>query len=348
MRKLIILVIGVLLGFNFSNLKAQDLHYSHHVYNPLYYNPAFTGFIENKLRLTAIYADRYRQAFGKDGMKTIYGSGDINIPIESANSTSHIGIGLSFYNHKAGENRINDNQTALLLSYRLPLGKDQQHTLSAGFNLSFLNRKFNYSNLQFGNQFDGISYNPNINSGELNEYPSINKLDLGMGLLYSFSANDKLRGYIGSSVFHLIPEKDDYINFGQVLRYNVHLGLEYDINNITLEPSFLIDNQGKAMELYTGVLFKYFLIKEESGNFSIFAGPYLRMFKFPIGDFSLYTLNALLGTQFNDFQLIIAFDNTINESKNTFGGFNGFEVSFNYFVGNHHKKGKKIYCPSFK
>ncbi|MCO5231772.1 MAG: PorP/SprF family type IX secretion system membrane protein [Chitinophagales bacterium] len=348
MRKILVVFAIVIVGLSFQHLKAQDLHYSHHVYNPLYYSPAFTGFIESKLRLNASYADRYRQSFGKDGMRTVFASGDINIPFENGVSTSNLGIGLSFYNHRAGENMIMDNQTALSVAYRLPLGKDGHHTLSAGFNFSFLNRKFNYSNLQFGNQFDGIYYNPNINSGETDEYPSINKIDLGVGLLYSFSGNEHFRGYVGASAFHLIPEQDDYITFGQVLRYNVHMGLEADINNLTLEPSLMIDNQGKAMELYTGVLLKYYLIKDKTDQFSIFAGPYLRMYKSPIGKFSLYTLNAFIGAQFNDLQLFMTADNTLNTSKNTFSGFNGFEIGLNYFIGNSNKNGKRIYCPSFK
>lgn len=349
MRKMIAILLFIFIWGITQKVNSQDLHYSQHVYNPLYYNPAFTGFIDSKFRINASYADRYRQAYGKEGMKTVFASGDMNIPIGGVYSNnSNIGIGAYFYNHVAGENSIMDNVAALSLAYRIALDKDRRHTISAGANVSFVNRRYNYSSLQFGNQYDGVFYNPNINSGESTDYPSVNKLDAGIGLLYSFIGTDKFRGYIGTAISHIVPDKNNVISFGHGLRFNAHTGLEIDVKELSIQPSIMWDYQGKALELYTGILFKYKVIDTKDQKIAVFAGPYLRTYKSPISGFSMYTINAMAGVQFNDFQLFVTADNTINTSKNTFGGFNGFEVGLSYKIGEANKGSQKIYCPVFR
>ncbi len=328
---------------------AQDLHYSHHIYNSLYYNPALTGYTPSKARLTASFADRYRQSFGKDGMKTIFGSADFNIPTKDAYvSNSNIGIGAYFYNHTLGGSALSENTAAVSVSYRLSLDKNNKHTLSAGFQGVFRSRKFNYDDLYFGNQFDGTNFNPNINSGENSDVKSESNFNAGLGILYAFSPNEIFRGYLGTSVFHLIPESNSVNSFSQVLRYNVHGGFEADAGNLSIQPSIMFDVQGKAAELYTGVLLKYFIQKTKNEQFSIYAGPYLRLYKSPVGDFSLYTVNIFAGIQFNNMQIFIAADNTINQAKQVFGGFNGFEVGLTVGFGKDNKNQQKLYCPVFR
>ena len=332
-----------------KDIAAQDLHYSQHVYNPLYYNPAFTGFINTKYRLNVSYADRYRQSFGKAGIQTVFASGDINIPIKNGYSNnSSVGIGAYFYNHIAGENSIMDNVGALSIAYRIALDEEHHHTISVGGNASFANRRYNYNNLQFGNQFDGVFYNPIINSGESTSYPSKNKIDAGIGLIYSFKGTDKLKGYVGVSTFHLVPDNDNVITFGKGLRYNVHGGLELDFKELSLQPSIMFDNQGSAMELYAGILFKYKVIDTKFQKIALFVGPYLRMYKSPVGGFSMYTINAMGGVQFNDFQLFVTADNTLGALQKTFGGFNGFEVGLSYKFGESSSHNNKLYCPVFR
>src|SRR5690606_12116351 len=120
----------------------------------------------SKARVNLSYSDRYRQAYGSNGMRTMYGSGDMSIPLGGPNQSSFLGVGVNFYNHKVGENSIMDNVASAFVSYRMMLDKDKKHAFSAGFNFTYWNRKYGYSDLQFGNQYDGIYYNPSINSGE--------------------------------------------------------------------------------------------------------------------------------------------------------------------------------------
>ncbi|MCO5248511.1 MAG: type IX secretion system membrane protein PorP/SprF [Chitinophagales bacterium] len=347
--KYLLTTILVLCGVCFAPIKAQDLHYSQHVYNSLYYNPALTGFFEGCVRLNGSYADRYRQAYGKDGMRTAFGAVDFNIPINSAYSDkSSVGVGAYFYNNKAGYNSIADNVASVMVAYRITLDEEKRHTLSAGLSAVYQSRKYGYADLQFGNQFDGFNYNPNINSGELFDIESSSKFDANIGLLYSFKANDNFKGFIGTSINHLLPEKDnDYLSFSDGIRYNVHGGLDIGIGSVSLKPLVMFDKQMKASEIYTGVEFGYDITHEKDNQLALFAGPYLRMYKSPVGEFSMYTANIVAGVRYNALTLLVATDNTINDSKKTFSGFNGFEVGLTYTVACSDKKGHKIYCPVF-
>lgn len=349
MRKgLLILSILFLITLSFK-VSAQNLHYSQHVNNPLYYNPSFTGYIPSKGRLVATYADRYRQSFGKDGIRNIFASADFNIPIQNSySSNSNIGVGAYFYNQSIGSSAITDNVAAISLSYRLALGKDNQHVIAAGFQGMFSSKKFDYQNLQFGNQFNGLVYNPNINSGEMLDFESEINFNAGLGLLYAFTTNKVFSGYLGGSMFHLIPNTNSVVNFSQGLRFNIHGGFDISINDLSLEPSFMYDQQGKAIEIYIGNLFKYYIQNTKTDQLSIFVGPYFRMYQSPVGGFSLYTINALAGLQYNNFELFIVADNTVNTSKQTLGGFNGFEIGMNIKFGNDRNKNQPIYCPTFR
>jgi len=350
MRGFILIINALVLLFTIPSVECQDLHYSQHVFNPLYYNPAFTGFIPQRARVLLNYSDRYRQSLGDEGLRTVFGSADVNFPVGGQyKNNKFIGIGGYFYNHKRGKDAVVDNVAALSLAYRMWLDEGMQHSLSAGFNFSFWNRNFNYSNLQFGNQFDGTMYNPSINSGEGTSFDPINVIDGGLGVLYSYDSKSKFRGYVGASVFHLIPDavRRDFIDIP--LRYNVHGGADVSFGNLSLLPSLMIDYQRNALELYTGAMLKYMIKEKGSSPITFLAGPYLRAFKDPIGGFSMYTINAMAGVQLEEFQLLVSFDNTVNSSSVVFGGFNGFEISFEYNFGNAiSNRGKRIYCPAWR
>lgn len=92
---------------------------------------------------------------------------------------------------------------------------------------------------------------------------------------------------------------------------------------------------------------KYYIVNKKSEKMSLYIGPYLRMYKSPIGEFSMYTMNVMGGIQYNDFQLFVTVDNTLNSSKNVFGGFNGFELGVTYNFGEITFK-NRMYCPTFR
>jgi type IX secretion system PorP/SprF family membrane protein len=349
MREWSLLLSGMAVWCFWFSANAQDLHYSQHVYNPLYYNPAFTGFTSQRARLIGNFSDRYRQGLGDQGMRTVFGSADTHFPVDGRmDNNKFLGLGAYFYNHKRGKDAVVDNVAALSFAYRMWLDNNQKHTLSAGFNFSFWNRNYNYSNLQFGNQFDGLMYNPSINSGEGASFDPMNTIDAGLGVIYAYDSKSALRAYIGASFFQLIPNslRPEVIN--RSVRLNVHGGLDLSWNKISVLPSLMIDYQSDALEIYGGTLINYNISESGNSSLALIAGPYLRSYKNPAGGFQMYTINALVGLKIDNFQIMASFDNTLSSSVAVFGGFNGFELSLQYQLGSITSKSKRIYCPSWR
>lgn len=329
-------------------VQSQDLHYSQHVNNPLYYNPALTGFIQQKARVSLMYADRYRQAYSSGGMKTSFGSADMNFSLGGPNRRSFFGLGAYFYHHKRGLNAVTDNVAALSASYRLMMDEDFRHSLSLGFNVSLWNRSLNINDLQFGSQFDGMMYDPGQISGENLSFAPQNNLNAATGLVYTYDSKNTFKGYIGFSVLNLYPDQLRVDRTYLPMRYNIHSGLNFDLGKTSLSPSLMIDYQQDAMEFYSGIMVNYSVVKTKTTTIDFFAGPYLRMYKNPVGDFTLYTANLVTGIDANDWQLMFSVDNTIGSSKAALGGFTGFELSLQYAFGQSLPKSTPIYCPTFR
>lgn len=348
MRKqgIVISILGCLMQL--MSVNGQDLHYSQHVNNPLYYNPALTGFIQQKARVIASYADRYRQSFGSGAMRTAFLSGDMNFSMGGPYQRSFIGLGAYFYNHKRGLNAVSDNVAAISGTYRILLDENNKHSLSAGFNVSLWNRSFNYNNLQFGNQYDGMMYNPAVNSGESNSFPNQTNMNAAAGVVYAYDTRNVVKGYVGFSFLNLFPDQSRTDRTYLPMRYNMHAGLNVDWGKTSLIPTLMIDYQRDAMEIYTGAIVNHTLVDTKITRVDFFAGPYVRAYKNPSAGFSLYTLNLLTGVSVDDWQFMFSIDNTLNSSKSTFGGFNGFELMLTYAFGEALSKSKPIYCPNFR
>jgi type IX secretion system PorP/SprF family membrane protein len=329
-------------------VQSQDLHYSQHVNNPLYYNPALTGFIQQKARINLMYADRYRQAYSSGGMKTSFGSADMNFSLGGPNRRSFFGIGAYFYHHRRGINAVVDNVAAISAAYRLLLDEKYKHSLSLGFNVSLWNRALNIKDLQFGSQYNGMMYDPGQISGENLSFAPQNNMNAATGIVYTYDSKDVFKGYIGFSVLNLYPDPLRIDRTYLPMRYNIHSGLSFDLGKTSLAPSLMIDYQQDAMEFYTGIMANYSVVNSKTLSVEFFAGPYLRMYKNPVGDFSLYTVNLVTGIDANDWQIMFSVDNTLGSAKTALGGFTGFELSLQYAFGQSLPKNTPIYCPTFR
>lgn len=166
----------------------QEPAYTHYMYNPLTFNPAYAGTRES-LSFTGLYRHQWT---GFDGApKTISFNGHTPLP-------KNTGLGLSFVSDKAGP--ITTNLLNADVSYRLKL--NEQATLSFGLkagvtlfsgNLTQLKPTINYNAANPG------TADPAIALGSVNNYASPNT---GFGLYYYTS-----RFYAGISCPQLFQTK---------------------------------------------------------------------------------------------------------------------------------------------
>ena len=277
--QLLTLFFSLFLVYNGSS---QDIHFSQFTENPSLVNPALTG-SASVIRASLIYKDQWRSVTVP--YKTFGGSFDMKIkPTNWEKMGDHrtkvykqafnrLGAGLSFYNDKAGDGNMGTTQVNLSLSTFVPLTANSY--LSAGLQGSIVQHKIDFSKLVFPNQYNGVTYDPNVNSGENFAAQNFIYPDFAGGVLWSYGytekaigSNEKLKANIGASMYHIGQPKQKYV-VGTSDRLNskyvIHGDLLYGIknSNLGLEPSFMVQLQKPSTEIILGMMFKYYF-KEDS------------------------------------------------------------------------------------
>lgn len=260
MKKIkIILPVVVLMS---AGATAQDIHFSQYHTAPMLLNPALAG-AEHVMQGNLNYREQWRSV--SSPFKTIGASFDMRI--HKSESGAFAG-GLFFYSDKAGDANMKTGLGGLSLAYHLNLG--EKHTLGMGIMGSFTQMSVQTSNLQWGNQYDGMEYNASLNSGEnFNGDLSHSFGDVAAGIVWTYSederyitGNDKIAAVAGFSLYHPhMPQYSFYESEDKRLhaRYIWHGKVLVGISNSrwSLVPSFMYALQGGARELNLGSWFRF-------------------------------------------------------------------------------------------
>lgn len=274
----------ILIGILIIPIKsiAQDFHFSQYNENSALINPALTG-SSGVLKASVAYRDQWRT------VTTPYKTYGVSVesrfkttawkPVEGQSmrftkqSFNRFTGGLSFYSDKAGDGNLRTTQVNLSLATHIPISKNSN--LSLGLQGSLVQRKIDFSNLVFSNQFNGTNYDASMANGENAAPISFMYPDLAAGINWSYSkpeklivANNQKKASIGFAMYHLNQPKQSYlvsnspkINFKYVLHGDFLIGIPH--SNVALAPGYLIQLQGTNYEIIAGTSVKYYM-KEES------------------------------------------------------------------------------------
>jgi type IX secretion system PorP/SprF family membrane protein len=137
-------------------------------------------------------------------------------------------------------------------------GKQDQHRLVFGLQAGVIDRRFDMSKLNFGDQWNpSTGYVPGSTSGEALSRTSSTSLDAGAGVLYfDATPGKKANFYGGFSVAHLTRPEDRFSASGDAkmpVRYTIHSGIRVQLSDIvSLTPNALYMKQGTAEEKVLG------------------------------------------------------------------------------------------------
>lgn len=325
-----------------NTVSSQDFHFSQFNENPLLLNPALAG-ANQVMRVSIVYRDQWRsittpfKSYGisfESRFKTSnWTQVDSRRSMTFKKTKGRMAGGITVYNDKAGNSKMGTLSTNLTYAMFFPLNKNSR--LSLGLQGGFVQRKLDESQLIYNTQYNGYTYDPNLASGETYSRNSFMYGDLGSGLAYTFSreersiaANDQINANIGFGVFHLTRPNQKFTS-GKVDRlyrkYVFHGNLIFGIRNTSLgiAPGWLVQIQGGAKEITAGIMLKY-NIKDNSkytGNIkrsSVGIGAYYRT-----GDAIITNLSIETG------RFALGFSYDINTSKlvNVSNAKGGFEVT---------------------
>lgn len=304
---------------------AQDFHFSQFNENSSLVNPALTG-SSGVLKASVAYRDQWRSVttpyttygvgiesrFKTSGWKEVEGK-SMTFTKQSFNRFTG---GLSFYSDKAGDGNLRTTQVNVSLATFVPINKNSN--LSLGLQGSLVQRKIDFANLVFSNQFNGTNYDASMANGENAAAVSFMYPDFGAGLAWNYqekgtkstiSNNMQKKGTVGAAIFHINQPKQSYLianNPKISFKYVVHGDFLMGISNssIAFAPAFLFQLQATNYEVIAGTHVKYFFKQN-----SKYTG-YKQSNAVSIGAFYRY-MDALIiafGYEKNQFGIGISYD----------------------------------------
>lgn len=333
-------LIFILSLFSAQIVRSQDIHFSQFNETNLLLNPGSAG-VGHDVNVVLNYRNQW-QSMGQ-GYNTLAASGDMKL---LKSKKTNLGLGLSFFNDKAGDSKMGTTLGNLSLAGIIHLNKIS--VLSTGLMLGFSQRTVDANNLKFGSQYDGESYNPNLSSGEMNIGRSNTTFDVGAGIVYSYGSesnnsfmNDIRKVKIGFAIFHPNSPNVSYYtgnstksDMKMVFHGNGSFGVPN--SNIVIQPSYMFLMQGKLKELTFGSSFQFQL--QESSRVTGFKkssalsfGAYYRFKDALIG---------LVKYEFSNYSVGLSYDVNISKLSVASKARGGFEVSLRFYTPSMFGKGK--------
>ncbi len=321
-------------------LAAQDIHFSQFTNSPLNLNPAQTGFFRGQYRLVLNHRNQWASV--TKPYSTFSGSFDMQL-LKRKFRQDVIGIGVVFNSDKAGDAGMGTTQGSLSLSYTKSLNRRNSHFLSFGIQGGGAQHKFDYSQLNFDNQYNGDYYDPSLYNGENFSKDSYFYMDISTGINWFLQLQDQLIFNAGISAFHLNQPNLSFFNNNDVVlktRFafyaNSSIGLSI---NTDILPSVLIMKQGPYTELCFGADFKF--INNNSSYFysAINVGAFLR-------NQDAFIVKA--GLEQRKWTIGLSYDFNFSDLTPASKYLGGYEIAIIYIINQtRHKKTKNIPCPIF-
>jgi type IX secretion system PorP/SprF family membrane protein len=245
--------------------------------NPLVLNPALCG-ANQVLRASVSYMDQWRQL--GNPFKTFGMSMDMKFKPDNwqqvdahrgmtfkERTMSRLAGGMSIYSDKAGISRLSTLNTALSVAYFVPLTGEQ--FLSFGLQAGLCQQQIENESLLFPGQFNGITYDKSLSSGE--SFDTFYRIlpDYAAGFLWALHEHHKRVGEygikrmnVGLSIFHLRKSAPGFFKQTHpgAYRFQLHGELVYlaPRANVGLSPSAYLSLQGTTFFFSAGSFVSYY------------------------------------------------------------------------------------------
>lgn len=312
---------------------SQDIHFAQLSETPQLLNPALTGLYDGYYRGIINYRNQW-PAMGKP-YNTFMGSFDAPLELKKKKG-GYIGAGAYLYSDKAGDSHFGTTQANLSVSAILPMDKTSK--LSVGLQFGFTQHSASLSGIQWPNQYNGNSYDPNISPNEQLTKNSFSYFDMGTGVDYEFfTSTGTLEGKnitkfdAGAAFFHATMPLQKFSRSSKENLYGkliAHTSLRYDVpgTKVGIIPSAAYMMQGPASELNIGTLLRYKIHQgtKITGFFTesaFSAGLYYR-FKDAISPQMYF--------EFSDYTFGLSYDFNISSYGEVKKSAGGFEISIKY------------------
>jgi type IX secretion system PorP/SprF family membrane protein len=301
--------------------------------NPLGLNPAMAG-ANSGLESIINYRSQWKSVTVpyKTFAASVHGSF-----VKKKSSRNFFAAGINFINDEAGDGILKTNQVNLSLAYHIRINKTNK--IGLGFMTGWGQRKIDFTNFQWGSQYESGQFNSALEPGENYSNPTFSYLDFASGIVWSFNneagkikvtGNNYLKGSFGISMFHFNRPDYSFNNTGEKLwtKYVIHGNTLISIQNtkIALNPGFIFNKQGPNTLILVGSMVRYDLAQESkyTGNLKgagLYLGAYLRA-----GDAIVISSQIEL----SNYSIGFSYDTNISTLRPSSNGRGGFEISIRF------------------
>jgi type IX secretion system PorP/SprF family membrane protein len=261
-----------------QNLCAQDLHFSQFYNSPLTTNPANTGFIPDAdFRIGVNYRSQWASLI-PNPYTTVSAFADVQL-FRDKMENGWIGLGGVLLSDKAGSGSLRSDKFYGSVAFHKMLGYSS--LLSAGFNLGYVSKRIDPTNLKFPEQFNGKFFDAGIPASVQFSNISIDYFDLQLGMNYAFFPEENIYINAGYSVHHVNKPRETFFNDNTAVgKIPVrHIGFVNGIfkvhPKVILKPNIYFTTQTNAIELTAGANAHYNLSEYDEDKQFIF-GLYYR------------------------------------------------------------------------
>lgn len=330
-RIAIIFITGIcLLAGSRSNAQV-DPHFSQYYAYPLWLNPALTGAIDGDYRVSGNYRNQWSnitKAFSTAGVSADFVT------------NKNLNLGLNILNQSAGDAGYNYLNAYASVAYTgIRFGSQGYQRLVLGLQAGVLNRRFDRSKFQFGDQWNPITgYNPSNATGETISRNSSLVFDAGAGaLFYDGDPGKNINPFLGFSAFHLTRPDDPFVAGSKQqlpIRWAVHGGLRFTVSEVlSITPNALYMKQSNQDEKMVGA---YAQIKANTFT-DLLVGMNYRF-----ND----AASPFVGFHYQNMTIGISYDANTSKLGSLANASNAFEISLS-FTGRRSRQlpSENFFCP---
>lgn len=284
MHKKKIIILSITLITIIGIVKGQDAAFSQFYSSSLYLNPALAG-NEQALTLSTNYRTQWRSIV----LPYVTSQASIIHPIYKEDFTKiHVGgFGVSMFNDRAGDGNFKTLGLNLNFAYNLWLDQSFRHRLSVGLQAGFVQKRVDYTNLQWGEQFNPfIGFDATIDPTEADFGDGRLYPDFSVGIMYHYDPTQQLdiSPYIGISFYHINRPDESFVNGVESklpLLVKINGGLNYRLSeDLSISPNVLFLRQAQQDQLNLGVYGEYKVFYGDRGiltQTSIIGGVWYRV-----------------------------------------------------------------------
>ena len=323
-----------------SVTNAQDPNFSQFFASPLTLNPAMTGLFDGTFRVAGNYRNQWPTINNAFVTKTA--SIDFGVLKNRLPDIDQMGVGILGYTDRAGDGVLVTNGAGLSLAYHKGLDENGYHSISAGFQGAYLNKRLDLTKVYFEDELTPLGFVPRT-TGEifLNNQVNVSYADINAGLLYSGTTNGYNNFYIGASMYHINRPKESFQGGEFILspRTTLQAGGKIPVGSYNfLHVSANHSIQAKATNTIIGGAFSYSVNRDEENPVNVYLGAWYRF-----NDAAI----PYIGIEFSGLQIGATYDantSSLKPASNTRGG---MEISLIYIKKPVDRNLRKLNCPRF-